>query len=65
MPCGSGCPRAQRDNVVAGAGPFTGARWTLVIGANGAASLRGLIDRTPGVFRFEVGMRPRGGGLVE
>jgi len=50
--------------VVAGAGPFTGARWALVMGAKGAVSLSGLIDECPVSFDLELECDPEEVGLL-
>jgi DNA-binding SARP family transcriptional activator len=50
--------------VVAGAGPFAGARWALVIGANGAASLSGLMDQRPVSFDLKLECDPEEVGLL-
>ncbi len=49
---------------VAGAGPFTGARWALVMGVNGAASLSGLIDERPVSFDLKLECDPEEVGLL-
>jgi len=50
--------------VVAGAGPFTGARWSLVIGADGGASLGGLVDERPVSFDLKLECDPEEVGLL-
>ena len=49
---------------VAGAGPFTGARWALVIGANGSASLSGLVEERPVSFDLKLECDPEEVGLL-
>jgi DNA-binding SARP family transcriptional activator len=49
---------------VAGAGPFTGARWSLVIRANGDALLSGPIDERPVSFDLKLACDPEEVGLL-
>jgi len=50
--------------VVAGAGPFAGARWSLVIGSAGDASLSGVIDERPVSFDLKLECDPEEVGLL-
>ena len=50
--------------VVAGAGPFTGARWSLVIEASGDALLSGRIDERPMSFDLKLECDPEEVGLL-
>jgi DNA-binding SARP family transcriptional activator len=55
----------ERSGVtVAGAGPFTGARWNLVIGADGVASLSGPLGQRPVSFDLKLECDPEEVGLL-